>query len=193
VLLALLGLLVLPNAYGSLSCTRRLLSWFSPCRWSWWSPACGALAGETSSTGSCGHPFRRELRPYLLQCVNHWLFWALFGATLLAGTFAVVPAQLGWLLSRSLPDWIPYRPLLIVLDVRAVMMAPLAVVPRRPVQVPPTSWSPSAPCSRHSAIGDSHPGQLTMAALKGGPGRTPPALLLSVCGPPVAMPSRGRD
>src|ERR671916_434320 len=22
------------------------------------------------------HPFRRDLRPYLLQCLNHWLFWA---------------------------------------------------------------------------------------------------------------------
>src|SRR5215211_9342130 len=42
--------------------------------------------------GLLRHPFRRELRPYLLQCLNHWLFWALFGAALLAGTFATVPA-----------------------------------------------------------------------------------------------------
>ena len=33
--------------------------------------------------GLLRHPFRRELRPYLLQCLNHWLFWALFGAAIL--------------------------------------------------------------------------------------------------------------
>jgi peptidase M23-like protein len=85
--------------------------------------------------GLVRHPFRRELRPYLLQCVNHWLFWALFGAILAAGTFAVVPAQLGWLLSLPLPDRIPYRPLLIMLGIGAAGMAALALVPRRPVQV----------------------------------------------------------
>lgn len=85
--------------------------------------------------GLLRHPFRRELRPYLLQCVNHWLFWALFGATLLAGTFAIVPAQLGWLLSLPVPDRIPYPPLLIALGVGALGMAALAVVPRRPVQI----------------------------------------------------------
>ena len=42
--------------------------------------------------GLLRHPFRRELRPYLLQCLNQWLFWALFGAAILAGTFALVPA-----------------------------------------------------------------------------------------------------
>src|ERR671917_1375322 len=45
--------------------------------------------------GLLRHPFRRELRPYLLQCLNHWLFWALFGGAILAGTFAIVPALVG--------------------------------------------------------------------------------------------------
>src|SRR5918997_4017023 len=42
--------------------------------------------------GLLRHPLRRELRPYLLQCLNLWLFWALFGAAIVAGTFARVPA-----------------------------------------------------------------------------------------------------
>src|SRR5215204_2741388 len=42
--------------------------------------------------GLLRYPLRRELRPYLLQCLNHWLFLALFGAAILAGTFASVPA-----------------------------------------------------------------------------------------------------
>ena len=31
--------------------------------------------------GLLRHPLRRELRPYLLQCLNHWLFWASFGGS----------------------------------------------------------------------------------------------------------------
>jgi peptidase M23-like protein len=85
--------------------------------------------------GLVRHPFRRELRPYLLQCLNHWLFAALFAATLLAGTFAAVPAQIGWLLSLPLPDRIPYPPLLVALGVGALVVAALAVLPRRPVQL----------------------------------------------------------
>ena len=75
--------------------------------------------------GLLRHPLRRELRPYLLQCLNHWLFWALFGAAILAGTFIVAP-----LLGLPLPDVFPYRPLVI-----ALLMAALAVVPRPRVQV----------------------------------------------------------
>ena len=37
--------------------------------------------------GLLRQPFRRELRPYLLQCLNHWLLWALFAAAIMAGTF----------------------------------------------------------------------------------------------------------
>lgn len=85
--------------------------------------------------GLLRHPFRREFRPYLLQCLNHWLLWALFGAAILAGRFTLVPAQAGSLFSLPLPHRIPYQPLLIVLGVAAVVMAALALVPRRRVQV----------------------------------------------------------
>src|SRR5215213_10847108 len=85
--------------------------------------------------GLLRHPFRRDLRPYLLQCLNHWLFWALFGAAILSGTFALVPAQVGSLFSLPLPDRVPYQPLVIALGVGALAMAALALVPRRRVQV----------------------------------------------------------
>ena len=85
--------------------------------------------------GLLRHPFRRELRPYLLQCLNHWLFWALFGAAILAGTFALVPALVALLLSLPLPDRIPYQPLVISLGAAALVMAALALIPRRRVQV----------------------------------------------------------
>jgi hypothetical protein len=81
--------------------------------------------------GLLRHPFRRELRPYLLQCLNHWLFLALFGGAILAGTFALVPAQVGSLFSLPLPEQVPYRPLAISLGVGALVMAALALVPRR--------------------------------------------------------------
>src|SRR5918993_4175047 len=90
---------------------------------------------EGLECGLLRHPLRRELRPHLLQCLNHWLFWALFGATLLAGTFALVPAQVGSLYSLPLPELIPYQPLVIALGVGALVMAALALVPRRRVQV----------------------------------------------------------
>src|SRR5215203_4738520 len=85
--------------------------------------------------GLLRHPFRRELWPYLLQCLNHWLFWALFGAASLAGTFAIVPALVGGLLSLPLPDRIPYQPLVIALGVGALVMVALALVPHHRVQV----------------------------------------------------------
>src|ERR671911_1600068 len=85
--------------------------------------------------GLLRHPFRGELRPHLLQCLNHWLFWALFGAAILAGTFAIVPALVGGLFSLPLPDRIPYQPLVVALGVGALVMAALALVPRRRVQV----------------------------------------------------------
>ncbi|HJY43127.1 MAG TPA: M23 family metallopeptidase [Propionibacteriaceae bacterium] len=85
--------------------------------------------------GLLRHPFSRELRPYLLQCLNHWLFWALFGAALLAGTFATVPAGVALVLSLPLPDRIPYQPLVISLGAAALVMAALALIPRRQVQI----------------------------------------------------------
>src|ERR671921_2865763 len=73
--------------------------------------------------GLLRHPLRRELRPHLLQCLNHWLFWALFGAAILVGTFASVPAIIAPLLGLPLPDVFPYRPLVIALGVGALVMA----------------------------------------------------------------------
>src|SRR4028118_190619 len=84
--------------------------------------------------GLLRHPFSRELRPYLLQCLNRWLFWALFGAAILAGTFASVPGIVAPILGLPLPDVFPYRPLVIVLSIGALVMAALALVPRPRVQ-----------------------------------------------------------
>jgi hypothetical protein len=85
--------------------------------------------------GLLRHPFRREMRPYLLQCLNQWLFWALFGAAIVVGTFTTFPALLGSFFSLPLPERIPYRPLVISLGVGALVMAALALVPRPRVQV----------------------------------------------------------
>src|SRR5215213_1697771 len=138
-LLALLGLLVLAGAYwvgvlpaflpealALLVLTLSLLTAASRV----WHARRGGL-----EYGLLRHPFRRELRPYLLQCINYWLFLALFGAAILAGTFAIVPAQVGSLFSLPLPDPIPYPPLPIALGVGALVMAALALVPRRRVQI----------------------------------------------------------
>jgi hypothetical protein len=98
-LLALLGLLLLigayrltllPEALALLVLTVSLVTVVSRA----WHARQGGL-----EYGLLRHPFRRELRPYLLQCLNHWLFWALFGAAILAGTFALVPALVALLLS----------------------------------------------------------------------------------------------
>src|ERR671916_2640664 len=85
--------------------------------------------------GLLRHPFRREMRPYLLQCLNHWLFWASFGVAILAGTFTTFPALLGSFFSLPLPERIPYQPLVISLCAGALVMAALALVPPRRVQV----------------------------------------------------------
>jgi hypothetical protein len=85
--------------------------------------------------GLLRHPFRREMRPYLLQCLNQWLFWASFGVAILAGTFTTFPALLGSFFSLPLPERIPYQPLVISLGVGALVMAALALVPRPRVQV----------------------------------------------------------
>src|SRR5829696_202513 len=138
-LLALLGLLVLAGAYwvgvlpaflpealALLVLTLSLLTAASRV----WHARRGGL-----EYGLLRHPFQRELRPFLLQLLNYWLFLALFGAAILAGTFAIVPAQVGSLFSLPLPERIPYQPLVIALGVGALVMAALALVPGRRVQV----------------------------------------------------------
>jgi hypothetical protein len=134
-LLALLGLLVLAGAYwvGFLPEALALLLLVVPLVTAVsrvWHARRGGL-----EYGLLRHPLRRELRPHLLQCLNHWLFWTLIGAVILAGTFAFVPAQVGLLFGLPLPDVVPYRPLVISLGVGAFAMAALALMPRRRVQV----------------------------------------------------------
>jgi murein DD-endopeptidase MepM/ murein hydrolase activator NlpD len=138
-LLALLGLLVLAGAYWvgflpallpeALALLIFTLSLVTVASRAWHARRRGL------EYGLLRHPFRPELRPYLLQCLNHWLFLALFGAVILAGTFAIVPAQVGSLFSLPLPDQIPCQPVVIALGVGALVMAALALVPRRRVQV----------------------------------------------------------
>src|ERR671917_2180914 len=134
-LLALLGLLVLAGAYwllflpealALLVLTVSLVTAVSRA----WHARRGGL-----EYGLLRHPFRRELRPYLLQCLNHWLFWASFGGAILAGTFTTFPALLGSFFSLPLPERIPYQPLVISLGAGALVMAALALVPPRRVQV----------------------------------------------------------
>src|SRR5215218_7406868 len=134
-LLALLGLLVLAGAYWLTLLPETfalLVLTLAPVTAAAraWHARRGGL-----EYGLLRHPFRRELRPYLLQCLNYWLFLALFGAAILAGTFAIVPAQVGSLFSLPLPERIPYHPLVIALGAGALVMAALALVPRRRVQV----------------------------------------------------------
>src|SRR5215207_1894854 len=134
-LLALLGLLVLAGAYWltflpeALALLVLILAPVTAASRAWHARRGGL------EYGLLRHPLRRELRPHLLQCLNHWLFLALFGAAIVAGTFALVPAMVGSLFSLPLPDRIPYQPLVIALGVGALVMAALALVPRRRVQV----------------------------------------------------------
>jgi Peptidase family M23 len=85
--------------------------------------------------GLLRHPLRRDLRPYLLQCLNHWAFLALFGVIITTGAFALVPAFDGFLFKLPLPDLMPYPPLLIGLGVGALVIAALALVPHRRIQI----------------------------------------------------------
>ena len=85
--------------------------------------------------GLLRHPLRRDLRPYLLQCINYWLFLALFVAAIFTGAFALVPAFDGFLFGLPLPERMPYPPLLIALGVGALVMAALALVPHHRVQL----------------------------------------------------------
>ncbi len=135
-LLALLGLLFLAGAYWlipllpeALALLVLVLPLLMAASRTW-----HARRGQLEY-GLLRHPLRRELRPYLLQCINYWLFLALFGAIILTGVFALVPAFDGFLFGLPLPDRMPYPPLLIALGVGALVMAALALVPRRRVQV----------------------------------------------------------
>ena len=85
VLVALLGLLLLAGAYWinllpeALALMILTLSLLTAASRAWHARRGGL------EYGLLRHPFRRELRPHLLQCLNHWLFLALFGAAIVAG------------------------------------------------------------------------------------------------------------
>jgi hypothetical protein len=134
-LLALLGLLFLAGAYWftllpeALALLVLVLPLLLAASRAW-----NARRGQLEY-GLLRYPLRRELRPYLLQCINYWLFLALFAAVILTGAFALVPAFDGFLFGLSLPERMPYPPLVIALGVGALVMAALALVPRRRVQV----------------------------------------------------------
>ena len=134
-LLALLGLLFLAGAYliGLLPEALALLVLILPLLMvasRTWRARRGGL-----EYGLLRYLLRRELRPYLLQLLNTWLFLAFFGALILTGAFALVPAFDGFLFGLPLPERMPYPPLLIALGVGALVMVALALVPRRRVQL----------------------------------------------------------
>jgi murein DD-endopeptidase MepM/ murein hydrolase activator NlpD len=134
-LLALLGLLFLAGAYRLMFLTEALaLLVLTVSLTTVASRAWHARRGGLEY-GLLRHPLRRELRPYLLQCLNHWLFWASFATAILAGTFAGVPALVALAFGLPLSDVIPYQPLVVALGIGALVMAALALVPRRRVQV----------------------------------------------------------
>jgi hypothetical protein len=90
----------------------------------WWRARHGQL-----EFGLLRHPLRREHRPYLLQAVNHWLFWGLFGAIAIATpTFTLLTGPLGLRLSPA-----GHRVVTVLLVVAAAALAVLALVPRRRV------------------------------------------------------------
>jgi hypothetical protein len=134
-LLAFLGLLILAGAYQTpllpeaLALLMLLLPLLTVASRVW-----HARRGQLEY-GLLRHPLRRELRPYLLQCINHWLFLALFGVFILMGAFTTVPGLVAFVFGLPLPERMPYPPLLIALGVGALVMAALALVPRRRVQV----------------------------------------------------------
>lgn len=135
-LLALLGLLcyiaadlvgLLPLAFAALPLG--LLLVLAPVRWR------RARRGQLEF-GLLRHPLRRELRPYLLQAGNHWLFWGLFGAVAIATpTFSQLTGPPGLRLSAG-----GHRAFTVLLVVVAVAMAALACCPGGGSPWLPTSW-----------------------------------------------------
>lgn len=85
--------------------------------------------------GLLRHPLRRDVRPHLLQCVNHWLFWTTVGAAILVGSFSNVPGMVALLFGWPLLDVFPYRPLVILLGIAALVTSALMLVPRRRVPI----------------------------------------------------------
>ncbi len=77
-------------------------------------------------TGLLRHPLRRDLRPHLLQALNIWLCCALLGGILAAG--GTHWARIGYSLDAA-----QFAAVFTVFIVGAVLLAVLALVPRRRV------------------------------------------------------------
>jgi hypothetical protein len=73
--------------------------------------------------GLIQHPFRRGSRPYLLQCLNRWMFWGMAGVTL---ALSIVPIQLG-------PD--ERLILRVVIGLSLVILLGLQLVPPRRIRL----------------------------------------------------------
>jgi hypothetical protein len=113
---------LLPVAFAALPLG--LLLVLVPVRW--WRARRGQL-----EFGLLRHPLRRELRPYLLQAGNHWLFWGLFVAIAIATpTFTLLTGPVGLRLSPG-----GHRAVTVLLVVAAIALAVLALVPRRRIHL----------------------------------------------------------
>jgi hypothetical protein len=111
---------LLPLAFAALPLG--LLLVLVPVRW--WRARRGQL-----EFGLLRHPLRRELRPYLLQAGNDWLFWGLFVAIAIATpTFTLLTGPVGLRLSPG-----GHRAVTVLLVVAAIALAALALVTYRRV------------------------------------------------------------
>ena len=70
-----------------------------------------------------------------MQCLNYWLFFALFGVIVINGRFRSGASLDGFLFKLPLPDQMPYPPLLIGLGIGALVIGALALVPHRRIQI----------------------------------------------------------
>lgn len=73
--------------------------------------------------GLVKHPLRRELRPYLLQCLNRWMFW---GMTAVTVSLSLVPIQFE-------PE--EFRAIGIMIAVLVVILVMLQLIPPRRVRL----------------------------------------------------------
>jgi hypothetical protein len=69
--------------------------------------------------GLIRHPLSRPLRPYLLQCLNRWMFWGMAAITI---ALCVIPFQF---------DRAEYRAIWAVIGISLVLLAVLQLVPPR--------------------------------------------------------------
>ncbi|GAB3517674.1 M23 family metallopeptidase [Arthrobacter monumenti] len=78
--------------------------------------------------GLLRHPFRRQVRPHLVQCLNTWLCCGLLGGVIAAG--GIHHARTSHSLNAA-----QFDALFWVFAASLVLLAVLALIPRRPVQV----------------------------------------------------------